>query len=412
MKRVFIDFHGCAILIHDTRRYSKYFRVNGWKEVSNPQDADLVLITTCGVTNFEEDCSIRLIDKARSKMKKGATLVIGGCLPKINPNRLKEKYNALMFGPREEEKLDKIVNPKVLIKDIFWEATASDARSSSKEDKELNLAENLSKKFNDNKFLEIYDYLTGGRYLWKENDLFEVKVAVGCNYNCSYCATKLAKGNLTSIPIKTVLEQFKIGVNQGYRKILLIGDEVGEYGMDIGTNLVELLNTIIPFSKDARIALRYVSPFSLITQYSQLKKYFANGKIYYFCCSVQSGSPRVLRDMNRPNNLDKLQKILSEIDSLNPFVFKHSQMIVGFPGETEEDFMQSIAFMKNSKLDYTGIIKYSERPNTRAANLPYSVPDNIIERRYQRAREIRNAIRRRKLENKTYLYLENIERRK
>jgi len=145
-----------------------------------------------------------------------------------------------------------------------------------------------------------------------------------------------------------------------------------------------------------------MSPASLVRQYKELKPHFESGKLYYFCASFQSGSPKILKLMNRPDNLNDIAHIVSELDDLNPFVYKHSQMIIGFPGETKEDFQQSLNFMKKSKFDYISVFKYSPRPNTSVLNLEGRVPLRIIEDRYTRAKNLADEIRKNKLREKTY----------
>ena len=411
MKKVYIETNGCAVIRHDTQGYSKYFRLNGWQEVENPDEADTVLVTTCGVMQSTEDFALSSILSLRNRMKEGSELIIGGCLTKINPKRIAEiGPNIKIFGPKEEAKIDEFIQPRIPIKDIFWDGNIlrehslgdPELKYTSDEITELAVANFLKNKLNNPLFVEIYNYITKGRFLWKEQDLFEVKIGEGCVYNCSYCATKNAKGALKSRDSNKILQEFKIGVNEKYPKILLTGDEVGEYGTDKGTDLICLLEMLIPESENSKIALRYMSPASLVRQYKELKPHFESGKLYYFCASFQSGSPSILRLMNRPDNLNDLEQIVSDSDNLNPFVYKHSQMIVGFPGETEEDFQQSLNFMKKSKFDYISIFRYSPRQNTSAFNLEGRIPPDIMEERYARAKNLADEIRKNKLREKTY----------
>jgi tRNA A37 methylthiotransferase MiaB len=410
MKKVYIESNGCAVIRHDTQRYSKYFRLNGWKEIEDPIDADLILMTTCGVIKSTEDYALQAISRLKGLTKEGAQFIVGGCLPKINKDRLEEEFGGISFGPLEEETLDNIIHAAIPIRDVFWDGEIVREHSlgdpelhyTDREIDELHMVNFLADKVGDQKFIEIYNYLTKGRYLWKEQDLFEVKVADGCVYDCSYCGTKNAKGNLKSMNPDKVVREFVFGIGKGYQKILLTGDEVGEYGADIGMSLVSLLKLLIPESDHARIALRYMSPASLIRQYADLKPYFESGKIYYFCASFQSGSSRIIRLMNRPDNLDRLAEVVSEISHLNPFVYKHSQMIVGFPGETEDDFQQSLNFMEKSGFDYITMLKYSPRPNTNAIRLENKVPSEIIEDRYKRAMDVFHKIRQERLQEKIY----------
>jgi tRNA A37 methylthiotransferase MiaB len=410
MKKVYIESNGCSVVRHDTQRYSKYFRVNGWKEVKSAKEADLVLLTTCAVVQNTEDSAIEAVKRLKKEIGKDSKLIVGGCLSRINPKRLSAEFNGFFFSKDEESELDKIIDAKIKIADIFWDGDI--VREHSLGDPELaytkehldqlKLVENLSKKFKDDSFLEIYNYLTKGRFMWREDDLFEVKVADGCNYRCSYCATKNAKGNLKSRDPKKIVSEFKFGVEKGYPKIMLTGDEVGEYGIDIGTSLVKLLEKLVPVSGDSKIALRYISPESLIRQYGDLEKYFKSGKIYYYCASFQSGSPKILKLMNRPNNISQLIKITSQMSRDYKNVYKQTQVIVGFPQETEKDFMQTLKAIKDADFEYVSVIKYSKRPETKAAKMRGHISEAVINSRYKRACDLVASLRKEKL--KTLIY--------
>ena len=410
MRKIYIESNGCAVLRHDTQRYSKYFRANGWTEVEVPADADMVLLTTCGVIQSTEDASMAALRRLKGEMKEGASLIVGGCLPKINPEIVSREFDGIVFGKEDEDKLDGIIGAEIGIANIFWDGDIFREHSlgdpelsySDWQLRQLKLAEALSDRFGNGRYVEIYDYLTKGRFLWKEKGLFEVKVADGCNYNCSYCATKNAKGNLKSRIPEDILREFRLGVEKGYPKIILTGDEVGEYGRDIGLSLVELLDRMVPISGDSKIALRYISPEALIRQYRKLKKYFKIGKIYYFCSSFQSGSPRILRLMNRPDNIDTFHEIVKEIDRDCPYVYKQTQVIVGFPQETEEDLDKTMELIKDGSFDYVSVIKYSKRPYTKAIDMEGHISPEIIEARYRKVSELVASLRDKKLAQLTY----------
>lgn len=410
MKKVYIESNGCSVVRHDTQRYSKYFRVNGWQELKTSKEADLVLLTTCAVVQNTEDFSILAIKRLKREMKKNSKLIISGCLPKINPERLSAEFGGNFFSKDDENKLDDIIGADIKIADIFWDGDIIREHSlgdpeltySKQQLDQLKLVENLNKKFKNNKYVEIYNYLTKGRFMWKEDDLFEVKVADGCNYRCNYCATKNAKGNLKSRDLKKIVGEFKLGIEKGYPKIMLTGDEVGEYGRDIGSSLVELVKKLAPISKDSKIALRYISPESIIRQYKELEQYLKSGKIYYFCSSFQSGSPKILRLMNRPNNIDTFIHLMAKISRDCPSIYKHTQVIVGFPQEAEKDFKQTLKAIKDGCFEYVSVIKYSKRPHTKAIDMKGHISDSIMNSRYKKASELVSNLRGEKLKDLIY----------
>lgn len=391
MKKVYIETNGCAVQRNETQRYAKFFRLNGWKEIDNPSDADLILMTTCGVVQWTEDKAIEAIKRLVKGKSKEIPMIIGGCLPKINPERIKKiSPNLYMFPPTEPEFLDRFINAKISIKDIRFNINPVREHSfgdpeisySDEEKEQLKISSYFDKKFNSKKFSIIYNYLTKGKHLWKEEGLFEVKVASGCAGHCSYCATKLAIGDIQSSDPEVIFNEVKEGVKQGFKKILLTGDEVGFYGIDLGISIVDLIKKLDSIKGDFKIGLRYVHPNALLNNYKELKKYFESGRIYYFCCAIQSGSNKILKLMNRSENIEKISDIIQDLDKNYPEVIKHTQIIVGFPNETIEDFQKTLEILKKCNFDYITSTAYADRYNTKAINLKNHVTSEEIKRRY------------------------------
>jgi len=407
MKKVYIETNGCAIIRHDTQRYSKFFRLNGWKEIDSARDADLIVMTTCGVIESNEKFALDSIVRIKNEMKIGAQLIVGGCIPKINPEKINEIFEGIMFSAREETVLNSLINADIRIEDIYFDGNIIREHSfgdpsivyTKEELNELAVAEELSQKFNDPEFIEIYHYLTQGRHFWKEKDLFEVKVAEGCPYSCSYCGTKRARGNLKSRDSEQILKEFKLGT-QKYAKILLTGDEVGAYGIDINSNLVNLLDKLIPAATESRIALRYVSPNSLLHQFNSLKAYFESGQIYFICSAFQSGSPKILELMNRTPNINSFISKIEEMELKFSSVYKHTQIIVGFPQETEEDFQRTLDVLCACQFDYVTISGYSDKPHTKSSKLEGKIAQEVIDERCKRAKKVVADIRKKRFWSK------------
>lgn len=120
MKKVYLESNGCSVVRHDSQRYAKYFRINGWQEIDSAKKADIVLFTTCGVIQDTENFAVQSIERMKKEMKSGAKLVIGGCLPKINPERVSKIFGGIIFSKTEENILDSIIDADISIKDIFW----------------------------------------------------------------------------------------------------------------------------------------------------------------------------------------------------------------------------------------------------------------------------------------------------
>lgn len=403
MKKVYIETNGCAVLRHETQRYAKFFRENGWKEVGSPKVADIILMTGCGVVDWTEDYAIESIKRLVKVALPGSKILVGGCIPKINPKRVVDiKKDMILFGPRESEILNDIIGAGKPISEVFYNCgqqrthSFGDPNISYERDEieQGKIVKFFSQKFKTDKFQEIYDYLTRGRHFWREEKIFEIKVASGCANNCSYCATKLAIGNFQSEDETKIVNQVKGGITAGYKKILFIGDEVGYYGVDRKTSLTELIDKIDNLRGDFKIALRYIDPVSLINNYQGLKKYFKSGRIYFFCSALQSGSPRILKLMNRKSYINKLIGIIRDINENYPHVYKHTQIIVGFPTETIDDFNKTLDVLRKCDFDYITITAYKDRPGTKSRLLGGHLSEQEIDRRFEEAvfygRENRN----------------------
>ncbi len=390
MKKVFITTNACTVVRHDTYVYSKYFELNGWDEVAECSEADLVLVSCCAVTQRREDQAIKLIEDLKTEMKESAQLVVAGCLPRINPERLCGVFDGVSFTSKESEVLDNLISAKVKIKDAYYDGDVKRIYHSDHELKDTNLinrrmlALSLKEKYNDDIFMDIYKQLTKGQHHYgKQDNSYLVKIAEGCNYNCSFCATKFVKGKLISRDQQKVLQEFKVGVEKGYKKIMLMGDELGDYGRDISSSLSELLDLLVQESGDAKIGIRYLEPNALVREFDKMRKYIESGKIYFICTSIQTGSPKILKLMNRNPDITSIVHTIKKIKELNSDIYLFTQLIVGFPQETEQDFNMTLDMIKECKFDFVTTSLYSNRPNTKSSALEGQIKKEVIDQRYK-----------------------------
>jgi tRNA A37 methylthiotransferase MiaB len=361
-------------------------------------------MTTCGVVKWTEDAAISAIERLVREVPEKRILV-GGCLPKINPDRIRAiSKNIIMFGVRESEILDGLISAEIELSRVRF--THERVREHSFGDPEIDYSNDelvqakivnfLDKIFNTSSFSEIYNYLTKGKHLWREDDLFEVKVSSGCGSNCSYCATKLAIGNLRSEDPQIIVDQVKLGVALGYTRIILMGDEVGFYGREIGSDIGKLVNLIFEAEPGVRLALRYVHPDALVRNYDALRSHFLSGGIYYFCSAFQSGSPRILRLMDRRPDLGEFMHVVQDIGE-HTDAFKHTQIIVGFPQENEDDFASTLQIIRRCDFDYVTTTAYADRPGIKASELSGHLPEETIKDRHARSLEFVDENRNRQL---------------
>ena len=189
-------------------------------------------------------------------------------------------------------------------------------------------------------------------FIPKYNKLFNVRISKGCNSRCTYCAIKNAVGPLRSKPLGEIMEEFNLAIGEGYKNFRLVADDVGSYGQDIGSNIVDLLNRVYAYQYDFKLIWDDFHPIWLIQYFPDLFNIFSQypQKIGYLGFPVQSGSDRILQLMNRGYKAADVKECLLALNEALPEVDTTSHVLLGFPGETKEDFMQNGSLLEGDKL--------------------------------------------------------------
>jgi tRNA A37 methylthiotransferase MiaB len=404
--RFFVRSNGCMTLRNKTSRAASFLRQNGWTEALTISDADTVIITTCGVTFKTEGESYEMIEDVLRCAKPDTKIIVSGCLPKINKDGLKNAFpnriiieeewrnianlvpdatdaieDAVVFGSAEHSTGDPLLKGLDLTDDIFL----------------LNGFSALSRHLNDPWYEDAFRYSSRGFHFWREPQLHEVLIVDGCSYKCNFCATVLAIGHSKSRQIDQIKKETLAACDRGFKKIVLQGDELGFYGKDIGTNLKNLLEELVSLERAVRIGLRYVHPYALLRLEGWLDEFFRSDQLYFMCNAFQTGSQALAKKMNRSGDLWKAADRILAIKNQAPRSFFHSQFIVGFPGETEEDFRKTVELIEYIDFHYINIEKFSARPGTGAALLVDDVPEPVKMERQQILNSIHQQSRRRRL---------------
>ncbi len=380
MKKVYIRSNGCIDNLLDGKSFRNYFKENGWEIVEDPAKADLIIANTCAFDKRHEDISISDIEEL--KRYKNAQLVVSGCLPKINSERLKEVFNGIAFGPKERERIQELAGSD---KNIAWkdQHVIDDQDISQLPHRKIvhkvTKLKKLAGKYANNILpnFEIGD-LTGD-----QNTYFLV-LGEGCLGNCSYCAIKHAKGKLSSKPIEDVLADFREGLSAGHRRFILTADDTGAYGQDLGTDLPTLLTKLLEIDGDYKLNIYHLEPNWLIKYFPFFKQVFRSSKIDVIFSPIQSGSNRILKAMRRPYTVEEYVRCIKELRNELPSLKIWNQFIIGFPGETEEDFEDSLKVLDEVSFNIVQAFAYSDRPGTTASIMDNHVPDEIIKRRLKK----------------------------
>jgi threonylcarbamoyladenosine tRNA methylthiotransferase MtaB len=225
------------------------------------------------------------------------------------------------------------------------------------------------------------DFVESRVDVWTENT-YAVKISTGCSGTCTYCSIKQARGDVCSKPPEKVMNEMRIGLQDGYHDFALIGTDIGDYGREIGTNLLELLTSIIALPNAFKLRLRNVNPRWLIPNGDALIGLLKTGKISYIQSPIQSCSNNILKKMNRGYTAEDYITTIKKIRGKCPSVFLKSQIITGFPAESEEDYLASLKLYEPGLFNYVDVFAYTPRPNTVASTFSNQIdPDIIIKRR-------------------------------
>ncbi len=218
----------------------------------------------------------------------------------------------------------------------------------------------------------------------KDPSIFYIKVSTGCHSNCAYCAIKKSRGMTKSKPIPKVVAEFRTGLQQGFKKFSLLGTDLSSYGMDIGCTLNDLLKELIREKGDFKISLRNINPGNFKRLIDDFLPLLSSNKIEYLEMAAESGSDRIIKLMNRTYTIAEFKEMVSKIRKAYPQFILRTQLIAGFPTETEEEFQETMNLVDDVVFDFVEVYEFSERKGTIAEKLEPKVPDNIKKRRYMK----------------------------
>lgn len=383
---IYLHTNGCAVLRHETERMAKFFTLNGCAIADHPEEADVVVMTCCGVTHNEEGQALDIIARLDARRRPGSRLIVGGCLPSFAREQiLAAAPQAQLMTYDQMADLERLLPspPAARWEDTYYnhghlmrcEDHRDDTIAAPPRDLDLQLAKSIDALCGSSSCRRAYDLSTLRRYIWQDEEVYQIKVAYGCPGHCSYCATKLAIGDFRSVPLPTVMKQLREGIAAGYRRFTLMGDEIGSYGADFGSNIVALLDAFHAEAPAITVSIRYIHPDIFVRHYAGLKPYLIGGYVDFFCCAIQSGSPKMLRAMNRNPAIEPFIRCMEDLNAAGCRANKHTQILVGFPGETDGDIWQTLDALLRCDFDHININKYSRRRGTAA----YAIDETVGE---------------------------------
>lgn len=350
-KKVSFYTLGCKLNFAETSTIARSLPAHEFEVVRAGAKADIYVINTCSVTDIA-DRKCRQAIKKFNHQSPGAVIAVIGCYAQLNPEEISsiagvdivlgnnEKYNLAAFLENVGKKeLPEVHSCDLSDKDRFFPSFSAGDRTRS--------------------FLKVQD---------------------GCDYKCSYCTIPLARGNSRNQDIASILREAEQIAREGTKEIVLTGVNIGDFGKTTGESFIDLLKQLTRVEGIERYRISSIEPNLLTDEIIEL----AAGSIKilpHFHIPLQSGSDKVLGLMRRRYRREQFENRVMMIRKLMPMAGIGADVIVGFPGETDEFFMDTYKFLENMPLSYLHVFNFSERPGTPAQKMPGKVPFRIREER-------------------------------
>lgn len=370
--------HPCTENAMNLNQLKRWFSGNDWEVTRKPSDADVIIVSTCGFSREQEDYEIDTIAKLGKIRKPGCELVVLGCLPEINRERLKQVFDGPIVPTASLDRFDQILDlPRSI--NTFDNHTVSGEEYDS--DPRISFFVKARHWFERHRWLPFVK-VPKILYTVPSEKWFCIRSAMGCTGNCSYCGIKHAHGPYRSEPLEDIVRQARDGLSRGYREIALTGEDLGAYGVDRGETLADLLNALVAIPYRFKINIRFIDPYWLIRLEDSLMPAFRSGKINAFCCPAQSGSDRILKLMKRGYTFENLKKSVNSVVRSTGVDLISTNIIVGFPGETRDDLRETMRLIDEVAFGMYMVFKYADRPGTEASTLSGKIAFREMEFRF------------------------------
>lgn len=356
---------GCKVNQAESSSIEGLLRDNMFEVVKHTEGPDICIINTCSVTAKSDYQSRQLIRRA---VKSGAKVIASGCYAQLKSKELAEiKGLDLVIG--NSGKSD-IVNYVQKLSDNCNGCTSID------------VSEPVSP-------LSIQPYSSSRTRAF-------LKIQDGCNFSCSYCTVPRARGKSRSLDIEGVLKSVNNLVDNGYKEIVITGIHIGSYGSDLKqkSSLIDIVNNISGLNHNIRIRLSSIEPQEFKDEFIDLIK---EGKVCpHVHIPLQSGSDNILKKMRRGYSTEYFEKVINRIITSYPNISIGTDIIIGFPGESDNDFYKTVKFVEQLPLSYLHVFPFSRRPNTDASGFEEQINEKVKRNRVKRVLKIGN--------EKKYLY--------
>ena len=344
MKKVYSKSFGCQMNVYDSARMVDFMKDDGYEETNNIEEADLIIVNTCSIREKAKEKLFSELGRMKSVAKNDAIFVVAGCVAQTSSEEIKKrmKYVNIVIGPASYHKLPELVKAKKGVKLDF-------------------LAE---EKFNS---------LPSHRIVKGVSDF--IAVQEGCDKFCSYCIVPFTRGREYSRNFNQIIDEAKILRDEGIKEITLLGQNVDNYNYE-GKDLANLIFEVSKIDGIERI--RYMTSYpsqvnqALIDAHRDIQKLMP-----FIHLPIQSGSNKILKSMNRKYTVEEYIDVVDKLRKSRPDIAISSDFIVGFAGETDKDFEETLEICKKVNYATAFSFKYSIRPNTAGEKMKDQIPEEI-----------------------------------
>lgn len=355
----FISF-GCKVNQYETESIKEDFISRGYNISDSLDNADVIVINSCTVTSSGDNKSIHALKQAR-KSAADAVIVLTGCLPQASPKIISKLSDAdIIIGTKKRNQIPDMVKKFIESKESII---------------------NIQQYKNDDDF-EITKCSE-----FKDKTRAFVKIQDGCNQFCSYCIIPYARGRCRSKPITQLKNEIKILSANGHKEIVLVGINLAFYGMEFGLSLIDAVEACCNIEGVERVRLGSLEP-EIITNNDLERLSKLNKFCPHFHLSLQSGCDKILKAMNRHYTCNEYYNLVNRIRDFFPDCSITTDIMTGFPGETEANFNETLNFAKKAAFSKVHVFPYSIRPGTKAAEMKNQICESI---KTQRAKILKQA---------------------
>lgn len=398
MKKIWIQHNGCLHLSYDFNIAKTALEKSGYEIVQDVHLADEIIFAGCGVRASWVDDAICKMNQGIDKMSH-PKVTVTGCISNIETKRIQQSLNTTAVSFRSFQDLVKDYTRFSfdLLERDYSQNDHTDLEGKDPLRKKITPEiervirhlDKIDRTYNSNLTPE-YQRTTKGFFFYNETKPTEmITVSRSCLYNCSFCTIPKGRGAYRSIPLPVIKEKVQKALEKGIFRIILIGDEIGNYGKDIkdGISFQNLVDEVLALDHRLEIAIRYIEPTPFTKHFEMLAKYCSDGRIYLLHVPLQTGSQKILQEMNRNYKLEKIIPYYKSLLETTNTVF-YCNWMIGFPGETEQDFQDTIELARYLDIHLNTVIPFSARPETKAFDRVDKISHDIIQERCLRLESI------------------------